>query len=103
VLIVADKDNIYELTGNGDVLEPERGVMGVGSGGSFAYSAALALIDQEGVEAEEICRRSMKIAGDICVYTNHNVRLERIDESTLKAAEDKKDADGAEPKQIPEL
>jgi len=103
VLLVADKDNIYELTGNGDVLEPERGVMGVGSGGSFAYSAALALVDQEGVEAEEICRRSMKIAGDICVYTNHNVRLERIDEETLQAAEDKKDADGAEPKQIPQL
>ena len=67
VLLVADKDNIFELTGNGDVLEPERGVMGVGSGGSFAYSAALALIDQDGVEAEEIARRAMKIAGDICV------------------------------------
>jgi ATP-dependent HslUV protease, peptidase subunit HslV len=83
VLLVADKDNIFELTGNGDVLEPERGVMGVGSGGSFAYSAALALIDQEGVEAEEIARRAMKIAGDICVYTNHNVRLEKIDSNEI--------------------
>jgi len=78
VLLVADKDNIYELTGNGDVLEPEVGVMGVGSGGAYAYSAAMALIDQDGVEAEEIARRAMKIAGDICVYTNHSVRLEKI-------------------------
>jgi len=78
VLLVADKDNIYELTGNGDVLEPEVGVMGVGSGGAYAYSAAMALINQDGVEAEEIARRAMKIAGDICVYTNHSVRLEKI-------------------------
>ena len=55
------------------------------------------------MDAEEIAVKAMTIAADICVYTNHNVRLERIDESTLKAAEDKKDADGAEPKQIPEL
>ncbi len=81
VLLVADKDNIFELTGNGDVLEPEKGVMGVGSGGQFAYSAALALIDQDGVEAEEIVRRSMKIAGDICVYTNHSLRIEQLESS----------------------
>lgn len=92
VLLVADKDNIYELTGNGDVLEPENGVMGVGSGGHYAYSAALALIDQDGVEAEEIVRRAMKIAGDICVYTNHSVRLEKIDEASLA----KKDGDKTE-------
>ena len=79
VLLVADKDNIFELTGNGDVLEPEKGVMGVGSGGQFALSAALALIDQDGVDAEEIVRRSMKIAGDICVYTNDNVIVEKLD------------------------
>ena len=82
VLLVADKDNIFELTGNGDVLEPEQGVMGVGSGGQFAYSAALALIDQDGVEAEEVVRRSMKIAGDICVYTNHSLRIEQLDASS---------------------
>jgi ATP-dependent HslUV protease subunit HslV len=79
VLIVADKDNIFELTGNGDVLEPEHGCMGVGSGGQFAYSAALALMDQEGVEAEDIVRKSMKIAGDICVYTNHSLRVEKLE------------------------
>ena len=75
---MADAHHIYELTGNGDVLEPERGVMGVGSGGQFALSAALALVDQEGVDAETIVRRAMKIAGDICVYTNHNVLLEKL-------------------------
>ena len=91
VLLVADKDNIFELTGNGDVLEPEQGVMGVGSGGQFAYSAALALIDQEGVEAEEIVRRSMKIAGDICVYTNHSLRIEQLDSSSAdEESEEKK-------------
>jgi ATP-dependent HslUV protease subunit HslV len=78
VLLVADANNIFELTGNGDVLEPEKGVMGVGSGGSYALAAALALIDQPGVDAEEIARRAMKIAGDICVYTNHNVRVEVV-------------------------
>ena len=90
VLLVADKDNIFELTGNGDVLEPEKGVMGVGSGGQFAYSAALALIDQEGVEAEEIVRRSMKIAGDICVYTNHSLRIEKLEPGDASEAEEDK-------------
>lgn len=92
VLLVADKDNIFELTGNGDVLEPEKGVMGVGSGGQFAYSAALALIDQEGVEAEEIVRRSMKIAGDICVYTNHSLRIEKLEPGDAEDPEDKPEA-----------
>ena len=94
VLLVADKDNIFELTGNGDVLEPEQGVMGVGSGGQFAFSAALALIDQDGVEAEEIVRRSMKIAGDICVYTNHSLRIEQLEVSSAgddEAVEEKKE------------
>jgi len=79
VLLVADANNIFELTGNGDVLEPEKGVMGVGSGGSYALAAALALVDLPNVEAEEIVRRAMKIAGDICVYTNHNVTLEMVE------------------------
>ena len=79
VLLVADANNIFELTGNGDVLEPETGVMGVGSGGQFALAAALALIDQPGVDAEQVARRAMKIAGDICTMTNHNVLVETID------------------------
>ena len=77
-LLVADANNIFELTGNGDVLEPESGVMSVGSGGAYALSAALALLDVPGMSAEQIVRKSMKIAGDICVYTNHNLTLETI-------------------------
>eukprot|EP01034_Spumella_vulgaris_P022696 gene22696-28847_t len=78
-LLVADATHSFELTGNGDVLEPEYGAIAVGSGGSYALSAALALLDQPGVEAEEIVRRAMKIAGDICVYTNHSLRIEQLD------------------------
>lgn len=78
VLLVADDKVTFELTGNGDVLEPQGGVMGVGSGGSFAQSAAMALYDIDGLSAKDIAQRSMKIAGDICVYTNHNVTLECI-------------------------
>ena len=80
VLLVADKSNTFELTGNGDVLEPQNGVMGVGSGGTFAQAAALALMDSE-LSAEEIARKAMKIAGDICVYTNHNITVELLDAS----------------------
>lgn len=82
VLLVADANNIFELTGNGDVLEPQNGVMGVGSGGSFALSAALALMDEPHIDAETVARKAMKIAGDICVYTNHNVLLEKIEPKT---------------------
>ena len=81
MMIVADKATTLVLTGNGDVLEPERDVMGIGSGGSYALSAARALIEIDGLSAEEIARRSMRIAGDICVYTNHNVVLEQLDSS----------------------
>lgn len=85
VLLVADATNIYELTGNGDVLEPERGVMGVGSGGQYALAAALALVDQPGVDAETVVRKAMKIAGDICVYTNHNLLLEKLQAKDIAA------------------
>mmetsp|Transcript_10659 Transcript_10659/g.17387 ORF Transcript_10659/g.17387 Transcript_10659/m.17387 type:complete len:217 (-) Transcript_10659:1625-2275(-) len=78
-LLVADKNNSFELTGNGDVLEPPVGALAIGSGGNFALAAALALIDQPGVEAQEVVQRSMKIAGDICVYTNHELVLESLD------------------------
>lgn len=85
VLLVADKNNIFELTGNGDVLEPQEGAMGVGSGGTYALAAALALMDQDTLNAEQIARKAMKIAGDICVYTNHNILVEVLD--TNKTAE----------------
>ena len=79
MLLVADKSVSLALTGNGDVLEPEHGVMAIGSGGNYALAAARALIDTD-KSAEEIARKAMQIAGDICVYTNNNVILESIDE-----------------------
>ena len=78
MMAVADKDRGFTLTGNGDVLEPEDGVIAIGSGGNYALAAARALLAVDGVGAEEIARRAMKIAGDICVYTNHNVIVETI-------------------------
>ena len=78
MMAVADKDRSFTLTGTGDVLEPDDGVIGIGSGGNYALSAALALMAVDGLSAEEIARRAMKIAADICVYTNNNVILETI-------------------------
>jgi ATP-dependent HslUV protease subunit HslV len=80
MMAVADAKTSLILSGTGDVVEPEDGLIGIGSGGPFALSAARALIDFD-LPAEEIARRAMKIAGDICVYTNHNVIVE-----SLKAA-----------------
>jgi ATP-dependent HslUV protease ATP-binding subunit HslU len=73
MMAVADATHSYTLTGNGDVLEPEDGVIAIGSGGNYALAAARALIETPGMDAEEIARRAMKIAAEICVYTNHNV------------------------------
>jgi ATP-dependent HslUV protease, peptidase subunit HslV len=78
MMAVADKDRSFTLTGTGDVLEPDDGVIGIGSGGNYALSAARALMAVEGLSAEEIARRAMKIAADICVYTNNNVILETL-------------------------
>lgn len=78
MMAVADKDVSLVLTGTGDVLEPEDGLIAIGSGGNYALAAARALIDMEGLDAEAIARRAMKIAADICVYTNENVVVEKI-------------------------
>jgi len=78
MMAVADRDRSFTLTGNGDVLEPEDGVIAIGSGGNFALAAARALITVPDVTAEEIARRAMRIAADICVYTNNNVIIETI-------------------------
>lgn len=78
MMAVADEKRSFTLTGNGDVLEPEDGLIAIGSGGNFALSAARALLDIEGLSAEDIARRAMKIAGDICVYTNQSVRVETL-------------------------
>jgi len=80
MMIVADKDVSLVLTGTGDVLEPENGMVGIGSGGNFALAAARALTDGP-LDAEAIVRRALDIAAEICVYTNRNVTIE-----TLKAS-----------------
>jgi ATP-dependent HslUV protease subunit HslV len=78
MMAVADKDHSFTLTGTGDVLEPEDGVIAIGSGGNYALAAARALIGMPELSAEDVARRAMKIAADICVYTNHNVIVETI-------------------------
>ncbi len=78
MLAVCDKDTSLILSGTGDVVEPEDGIIGIGSGGNYALAAARALYDIDNISAEDIARRAMKIAGDICVYTNHNIVIEKI-------------------------
>ena len=78
MMAVADKQSSFVLTGSGDVLEPEDGLIGIGSGGSFALAAARALMDVDGLTAEQIAKKAMKIAADICIYTNHNVIFEKL-------------------------
>lgn len=79
MLIVADKDNILVITGNGDVIEPEDDVTAIGSGGFYALSAARALLSVETkLNAEEIAKKSMGIAADICVFSNHNIIIEKV-------------------------
>ena len=78
LLAVADRDRSLLLTGQGDVLEPEDSVIGIGSGGNYALSAARALMTVEGLSAEETARRAMKVAASICVYTNGNFVLETL-------------------------
>jgi ATP-dependent HslUV protease, peptidase subunit HslV len=79
MMLVADRSVTLALTGNGDVLEPEGGIMAIGSGGNYALSAARALADSDR-SAEDIARRAMQIAAEICVYTNGNVIVETIEE-----------------------
>ncbi|TIO08989.1 ATP-dependent protease subunit HslV [Mesorhizobium sp.] len=78
MMLVADKSVSLALTGTGDVLEPEHGVMAIGSGGNYALAAARALMDSD-KDAEEIARKAMQIASDICVYTNNNFVIETLD------------------------
>ena len=78
LLVVADLEHTFLLSGGGELIEPDDGIMAVGSGGNFALAAARALIEVDGLSAEDIARRAMKIAGDICVYTNHSLIVESI-------------------------
>ncbi|QZD96516.1 ATP-dependent protease subunit HslV [Qipengyuania gelatinilytica] len=77
LMIVADKDNLLVLTGNGDVLEPEGGITAIGSGGNYALAAAKAIAEYED-DPEVIARKAMQVAADICVFTNGNVTLEEV-------------------------
>lgn len=79
LLAVADKDSSLIITGNGDVIEPEHGLMAIGSGGPFAQSAATALMENTDLSARDIVEKSLNIAADICIYTNHNLTIETLD------------------------
>ena len=77
-MIVADKNNLLMVSGNGDIIEPENGVLAIGSGGSFAQAAALALLQNTDLSAAEIAVKSINIAADICIYTNHHITCEEV-------------------------
>ena len=79
MMIVADKKISLLISGTGDVIEPDDGILGIGSGGPFAISAAKALINNSNLSAEEIALKSLNIAADICIYTNHNIVSEKLE------------------------
>lgn len=78
LLLVANKEKILLISGTGDVIEPENDVLAIGSGGNYAYAAALAYIDSSDLSAREIAEKSLMIAGDICIYTNKNLVIEEL-------------------------
>lgn len=78
MLIVADREHTLVLTGNGDVLEPEHGIAAIGSGGAYAQSAALALLHHTELPPDQIVKKSLEIAGDLCIYTNQNHIVETL-------------------------
>jgi ATP-dependent HslUV protease subunit HslV len=79
MLAVADKEASLLISGNGDVLEPEQGLIAIGSGGPYAQSAARALLENTEMDARSIVEQALKIAGDICIYTNHNTTIEELE------------------------
>ena len=79
LLAIADKENSLLITGNGDVVEPEQGLIAIGSGGPFAQASALALLAETELDAESIVRRSLGIAADICIYTNDSLVIETLE------------------------
>lgn len=78
LLLVANRDKILLISGNGDVIEPEHDILAIGSGGNYAYSAALAYMESSSLSAREIAEKSLKIAGDICIYTNGHIISEEL-------------------------
>ena len=79
MLAVADREHSLVITGNGDVLEPEQGIVAIGSGGAYAQAAARALIENTELEPREIVSKALGIAGDLCIYTNHHHTIEVLD------------------------
>jgi ATP-dependent HslUV protease, peptidase subunit HslV len=79
ILAVADETSSLIITGNGDVIEPENSLIAIGSGGPFAQAASLALLDNTELSAQEIVKKALNIAGDICIYTNGNLTIETLD------------------------
>ena len=79
MLAVADREHSLIITGHGDVLEPEQGILAIGSGGAYAQSAARALVENTELVPAEIIRKSLDIAGDLCIYTNHHYTIEALD------------------------
>ncbi|MFT3906543.1 MAG: ATP-dependent protease subunit HslV [Steroidobacteraceae bacterium] len=78
LLLVGDPDNLFVISGNGDVIEPEQQLVAIGSGGPYAQSAARALVESTELSAREIVERSLNIAADICIYTNRNLTIEEL-------------------------
>ena len=79
LLIIADAKVTFVISGTGDVIEPEHDLIAIGSGGAFAQSAARALLENTQLSAREIVEKSLNIAADVCIYTNHNLRIEELD------------------------
>ncbi|HRP96851.1 MAG TPA: ATP-dependent protease subunit HslV [Rhodocyclaceae bacterium] len=79
MLAVADREHSLVITGNGDVLEPEQGIVAIGSGGAYAQAAARALIENSELEPKEVVAKALTIAGDLCIYTNHHHTIEVLD------------------------
>ena len=77
LMAIADKEKSFIISGTGDVLEPEEGIIGIGSGGNYALAAAKVLIDTD-ISAEEVAKKAIKVASDICVFTNENINIEKI-------------------------
>ncbi len=78
LLVVADRENLLLVSGSGDVIAPDDGIVGVGSGGAYAVAAARALIRRTDLSARDIVAESLAIAADLCIYTNHNIRIEEL-------------------------
>lgn len=78
LLLVANKDKILLISGSGDVIEPETDILAIGSGGNYAYAAALAYMESSDLSARDIAERSLKIAGNICIYTNNHITVEEL-------------------------